>query len=127
MLIWEIFSRARSPYIDIKTTDGVRQYLASGERLNHPGEGCPDELYDIMLVCWEDNPEDRPNFNALFNTIQAVVQDLNESDVDYANIYLTPRASMNEQNSSRTIMDETEVNKIIRDKSTPSNGHTTFT
>jgi hypothetical protein len=126
--MWEIFSRAKSPYADIKSADGVRQYLTSGERLLHPGEGCPNELYEIMLTCWEENPETRPTFNQLYNTIQFVVQELNESDVDYANIYLTPRASMNDANNSgRTIMDETEVNRIIRERSVPSTGHASFT
>lgn len=36
-----------------------------------PPESCPDELYQIMLECWKNKPEDRPTFDYL----QSVLED----------------------------------------------------
>lgn len=32
-------------------------------------DGCPGELYDIMLKCWKERPEDRPTFEHLQDTL----------------------------------------------------------
>lgn len=32
-------------------------------------DGCPEELYDIMMVCWKQKPDDRPTFEYLQNTL----------------------------------------------------------
>ncbi|KAL0164310.1 hypothetical protein M9458_040063, partial [Cirrhinus mrigala] len=32
-------------------------------------DGCPEELYDIMLKCWKERPEDRPTFDHLQDTL----------------------------------------------------------
>lgn len=36
-----------------------------------PSEGCPSELYKIMLECWKNKPEERPTFDYL----QSVLED----------------------------------------------------
>lgn len=44
----------------------IREYLRSGNRLIRP-EICTDELFDIMLRCWSQNPQERPLFSQLVN------------------------------------------------------------
>lgn len=34
-------------------------------------ENCPDELYDIMKMCWKESAEERPTFDYL----QSVLDD----------------------------------------------------
>ncbi len=38
--------------------------LASGKRLHQP-RGCPREVYDVMLACWDKDARARPDFSAL--------------------------------------------------------------
>lgn len=33
----------------------------SGQRLEIPGD-CPQILKDLMIACWKENPDDRPDF-----------------------------------------------------------------
>jgi hypothetical protein len=86
--MWEIFSRADMPYFDISNVNDIIAYLERRERLYRPEE-CPDQLYDIMFNCWRENPNDRPDFEALHNTIRDVLEDLQRRDANYyAGIYL---------------------------------------
>ena len=32
-------------------------------------EECPNEMYEIMLKCWDKNPKNRPSFETLYNEI----------------------------------------------------------
>ena len=32
-------------------------------------DGCPEELYDLMMICWKEKPENRPTFEHLQNTL----------------------------------------------------------
>lgn len=52
------------------TNPEVIRSLEKGYRMQ-PLEGCPPELYKIMLECWKNKPEDRPTFDYL----QSVLED----------------------------------------------------
>lgn len=86
-----MFSRARFPYQEIKNNAELEDFLRKGNRLGHPGEGCPEELYEVMKTCWADEPADRPTFVQLQSTLNQVIDDLiNGNVVDYySNVYLT--------------------------------------
>jgi hypothetical protein len=32
-------------------------------------EGCPEQLYDLMMGCWKEKPEERPTFEHLQHTL----------------------------------------------------------
>ena len=36
-------------------------YVVKGNRLERPNE-CPDDVYALMLSCWQEDPENRPSF-----------------------------------------------------------------
>lgn len=42
----------------------VIQKLDQGYRIPQP-ENCPQELYNIMLQCWNVEPQERPTFETL--------------------------------------------------------------
>ncbi|CAB3994451.1 tyrosine- kinase Mer [Paramuricea clavata] len=39
-------------------------FLLTGRRLEPPNY-CPNEIADVMSKCWEEDPDDRPNFHRL--------------------------------------------------------------
>jgi len=73
VLIWELMSLARAPYSDIESSD-VEKYLSDGYRLVQP-PGCPDELYRLVLQCWQFSPEKRPDTVSLLHTFQKMRND----------------------------------------------------
>lgn len=52
------------------TKGEVMSSLQRGYRMPQP-DSCPQELYDIMMSCWKNKPEDRPTFDYM----QSVLDD----------------------------------------------------
>lgn len=50
------------------TNPEVIRSLDKAYRMPRP-EGCPEELYDIMMMCWKEKPETRPTFEFLQNIL----------------------------------------------------------
>ncbi|ERE85420.1 proto-oncogene tyrosine-protein kinase LCK-like protein [Cricetulus griseus] len=46
------------------TNPEVIQNLERGYRMVRP-DNCPEELYQIMMLCWKERPEERPTFDYL--------------------------------------------------------------
>ncbi|EDO43236.1 predicted protein, partial [Nematostella vectensis] len=63
ILLWEIFTLGGSPYPGIPV-EKLFELLKSGYRMQMP-QKCPDKMYDIMLSCWNENPNARPSFTEL--------------------------------------------------------------
>ncbi|XP_066431114.1 tyrosine-protein kinase Lck [Eleutherodactylus coqui] len=63
ILLTEIITYGRIPYPGM-TNPEVIDHLERGYRMPRP-ENCPKELYDLMLRCWKDGPEERPTFEFL--------------------------------------------------------------
>lgn len=53
-----------------RTNADVMAALSQGYRMPRM-ENCPDELYDIMKMCWKEKAEERPTFDYL----QSVLDD----------------------------------------------------
>ncbi|XP_072136912.1 macrophage-stimulating protein receptor [Mobula birostris] len=70
VLLWELLTRGAPPYPEVDPYD-ITRYLLKGRRLPQP-EYCPDELFDIMLRCWDPKPELRPVFTELICEIESV-------------------------------------------------------
>lgn len=60
ILLMEIVTYGRTPYPGMSNPEVIRA-LERGYRMSRP-ENCPQELYDIMMTCWKNKPEDRPTF-----------------------------------------------------------------
>ncbi|XP_061112851.1 tyrosine-protein kinase HCK [Conger conger] len=69
ILLTEIISYGRTPYPGMSNTELIRS-LERGYRMQRL-DSCPLPLYDIMLMCWKNKPEDRPTFEYL----QSVLED----------------------------------------------------
>ncbi|XP_070782315.1 tyrosine-protein kinase Blk isoform X2 [Enoplosus armatus] len=67
ILLTEIVTYGRIPYPGMTNPEVIRS-LDSSYRMPCP-DGCPEELYDMMMMCWRQRPEDRPTFDFLQNTL----------------------------------------------------------
>ncbi|EDO47097.1 predicted protein, partial [Nematostella vectensis] len=72
VLLWEIFTLGGSPYPGLPANE-VYQYLMEGQRMAQP-EDCPQEMYDLMLRCWQHDPAQRPTFTQLLETIDKILE-----------------------------------------------------
>ncbi|XP_022106392.1 tyrosine kinase receptor Cad96Ca-like [Acanthaster planci] len=60
VLLWELVTLGAQPYTDM-SLEAVVIYLLEGFRLPRPAH-CGKEIYDLMLACWNTDPELRPSF-----------------------------------------------------------------
>ncbi|XP_061630793.1 tyrosine-protein kinase CSK-like isoform X1 [Phyllopteryx taeniolatus] len=67
VLLWEIYSFGRMPYPKVQLKD-VGPLLERGYRMPIP-DGCPEALYDIMSHCWHLDPDSRPTFKLLKDSL----------------------------------------------------------
>ena len=58
-----MFSCGKMPYGRLSNAQVVEQ-IREGNRLERP-RYCPREVYQVMQMCWEEQPEDRPSFSKL--------------------------------------------------------------
>uniref|UniRef100_A0A6Q2ZME5 Tyrosine-protein kinase n=1 Tax=Esox lucius TaxID=8010 RepID=A0A6Q2ZME5_ESOLU len=68
ILLTEIVTYGRIPYPGM-TNPEVIQNLERGYRMPRP-EDCPEDLYNIMNLCWNESPENRPTFEFLRSVLE---------------------------------------------------------
>ena len=69
VFLYEVVTHGRPPYPD-KSIDQVHESVQQGYRMPQPFYDCPNELYQLMLKCWQDDPIDRPTFWTLHQQLQ---------------------------------------------------------
>eukprot|EP00049_Salpingoeca_infusionum_P017950 m.355097 g.355097 ORF g.355097 m.355097 type:complete len:2186 (+) comp17178_c0_seq1:509-7066(+) len=72
VLMWEVYSYGITPYPHLTAMECVA-YIARGRRLEQPPQ-CPDDVFGLMLTCWASEPEDRPTFKALSESLVGMTQ-----------------------------------------------------
>lgn len=68
VLLTEIVTYGRIPYPGMSNPE-VIQSLERSYRMPRP-DNCPEGLYNVMLWCWKENPEDRPTFDYLRSVLE---------------------------------------------------------
>jgi len=63
ILLSEVVTYGRIPYPGMNNVQVLKK-VDDGYRMPQP-KGCPQHMYDIMLDCWKELPEDRPTFETL--------------------------------------------------------------
>ncbi|KAJ8674045.1 hypothetical protein QAD02_005307, partial [Eretmocerus hayati] len=91
IVLWEFFTLGDSPYPGIQAYD-LLQKLTQGHRMEQP-KWAPDNVYEIMLHCWNADPMLRPSFAQLATSVGKLL----EKNVEMYYIELNqPYAEMNE-------------------------------
>ncbi|CAG9833730.1 unnamed protein product [Diabrotica balteata] len=70
VLCWEIFSKGGTPYSGMSNSK-AREKIDTGYRMPAP-DNTPDEMYRLMLRCWEYKPENRPNFEQVYSVVETL-------------------------------------------------------
>ncbi|XP_040293290.1 tyrosine-protein kinase Srms [Bufo bufo] len=75
IVMFEVYTLGDMPYKGLNNRDVVTK-VTQGYRLPQPPV-CTMDIYNLMLLCWEDKPQDRPSFQELvekLTVIQRTVQ-----------------------------------------------------
>uniref|UniRef100_A0A8C1FGC8 Activated CDC42 kinase 1 n=1 Tax=Cyprinus carpio carpio TaxID=630221 RepID=A0A8C1FGC8_CYPCA len=84
--LWEMFTYGQEPWLGLNGSQILHKIDKEGERLPKP-EDCPQDIYNVMMQCWAQKPDDRPTFVALreflvetMPTDMRALQDFDEPD-----------------------------------------------
>jgi len=69
VVMWEIFSYGTIPYYGIPNERVIEKVTNEGYVLPLP-KNCSKEIYQWMLNCWNQEPEQRPSFDILYDQIE---------------------------------------------------------
>uniref|UniRef100_A0A183BRB0 receptor protein-tyrosine kinase n=1 Tax=Globodera pallida TaxID=36090 RepID=A0A183BRB0_GLOPA len=81
VLVWEIFSRNVDPFQNMNSQE-VRVFLERGDRLGILPR-CPEELYQLMLRCWDAEAQLRPTFKDICVAVAEINDELHRRDSNY--------------------------------------------
>ncbi|XP_052054468.1 vascular endothelial growth factor receptor 2 isoform X1 [Apodemus sylvaticus] len=115
VLLWEIFSLGASPYPGVKIDEEFCRRLKEGTRMRAPDYTTP-EMYQTMLDCWHEDPNQRPSFSELVEHLGNLLQANAQQDgKDYIVLPMSETLSMEEDSglslptSPVSCMEEEEV------------------
>ncbi|XP_076462495.1 tyrosine-protein kinase SYK-like [Babylonia areolata] len=77
--LWEAASYGAKPYYKMKSQEIV-EFLAAGNRLAKP-ISCTDDVYQVMLRCWQESREVRPTFKELVPIMEEQYRSHREADI----------------------------------------------
>ncbi|XP_015756865.1 PREDICTED: fibroblast growth factor receptor 2-like isoform X2 [Acropora digitifera] len=78
ILLWEIFTLGGSPYPGIPI-EKLFELLKSGYRMQKP-QNCPNDIYDIMLNCWDEKQSSRASFTDLRKLFDAMLSSMTSKE-----------------------------------------------
>ncbi|XP_045133429.1 tyrosine-protein kinase Fer-like isoform X2 [Portunus trituberculatus] len=74
VLCWEIFSSGEVPYHGYSNTK-AREMIDTGYRMQAP-LNTPDTMYQLMLKCWQYDPDNRPHFPEIYSSVHDICMSL---------------------------------------------------
>ncbi|KAJ8024636.1 Tyrosine-protein kinase Fer [Holothuria leucospilota] len=105
IVMWEIYSLGDIPYPGMPATEVVKRIL-KGYRLPQP-DGCPLDIYKIMLECWQQSPKERPTFSELEYALELILHHRADQDI---------RVTTGElhENPYLPVNDQSEIPSVVR-------------
>ncbi|GFY60972.1 vascular endothelial growth factor receptor 1 [Trichonephila inaurata madagascariensis] len=98
ILMWEFFTLGRNPYPGIEIDEEFYKKLSAGYRMERP-DYCPEDVYHIMQDCWLENPDDRPRFNEISDTLGGLLNTgVKQHFIDLNAPYLEMNSKMQNHN-----------------------------
>lgn len=100
ILLWETFSLGTSPYPGMQVGSAFYKMIQDGYRMSRP-EFAPSEIYDMMLLCWSEDPLKRPSFRNLVEKTELLLSE-NTKNV-YLNLSSAPAPPQHQSAPSRRL------------------------
>lgn len=75
VLLWELYTFAKTPYSEIEENRNVIKYICDGNRLKKP-DLATKSIYNLMKKCMDKSPEKRPNFEKILNILKQIEVEL---------------------------------------------------
>eukprot|EP01119_Soliformovum_irregulare_P026187 TRINITY_DN9933_c0_g1_i3.p1 TRINITY_DN9933_c0_g1~~TRINITY_DN9933_c0_g1_i3.p1 ORF type:complete len:774 (-),score=142.82 TRINITY_DN9933_c0_g1_i3:70-2151(-) len=72
--VWEMYSHGSNPYVGMSNKE-TAEFVTEGGRMKKPKD-CPDEVYQMMLDCWDREPEKRPTFSEIVKRIEKIIEEM---------------------------------------------------
>ncbi|XP_038614560.1 ephrin type-A receptor 10 [Tachyglossus aculeatus] len=72
VVMWEVMSFGERPYWDMSSQDVVKA-IEDGFRLPAP-RTCPSPLHELMLDCWQRDPNERPKFLQIYTLLSKMMK-----------------------------------------------------
>ncbi|XP_027001962.2 platelet-derived growth factor receptor alpha isoform X1 [Tachysurus fulvidraco] len=72
ILLWEIFSLGGTPYPGMVVDSSFYNKIKSGYRMAKP-EHASSDVYELMAKCWNNEPEKRPSFHSLSDSVATLL------------------------------------------------------
>ncbi|XP_058451061.1 vascular endothelial growth factor receptor 1 isoform X2 [Malaya genurostris] len=92
IVLWEFFSLAKVPYPGMEPNQELYNKLRDGYRMDKP-QYANQDVYDIMLNCWNVKPDTRPSFKDLKSRFNAMLpEELRDHYIDLNEPYLAMNA-----------------------------------
>ncbi|XP_061642954.1 macrophage colony-stimulating factor 1 receptor isoform X1 [Phyllopteryx taeniolatus] len=86
ILLWEIFSLGKSPYPSMAVDSSFYKMVKRGYQMCQP-DFAPPEIYDIMKMCWNLEPTERPTFSKISQMIQKQLgEQVQQEQLIYQNV-----------------------------------------
>ncbi|XP_064839903.1 NT-3 growth factor receptor-like [Oncorhynchus masou masou] len=73
VILWEIFTYGKQPWFQLANNE-VIECLVQGQVLDRP-RVCPKEVYDLMLGCWQREPQQRLNIKDIQKALYTMGKD----------------------------------------------------
>ncbi|XP_077453058.1 NT-3 growth factor receptor-like isoform X2 [Stigmatopora argus] len=72
VVLWEIFTNGKQPWFQLANNE-VIECITQGRVLERP-RLCPKAVYDVMLGCWQREPQQRLNMKDIQNTLLSLMK-----------------------------------------------------
>ena len=68
--MWEMYALAKDiPYEDMNDSEVAADAIKGNRVILEKPKDCPQEVYDIMLMCWKEDPKARATFDKLHSLL----------------------------------------------------------
>lgn len=75
IVLWEILNEGVDPYPTlVDRREATLAFLHTGKRME--ARLCPDNVYNIILRCWREDPDERPTFDELVTSVSEMIDQL---------------------------------------------------